>query len=249
MDTIRIVIVEDEFIVSEDIKSLLTAHGYEVVAVFEKAEEAEMFILTDPPDLLLVDIRLAGRMNGIQLVEKIKESFSLPVIYITANSESETYIRARATGPNAFLVKPFTAPNLLASIDLALFNFSNEVTPEKIEKPTEVKEEFGALIHTCLFIRSNGRFKKVCAESILFVEAAGSYVHIQTIDDRFTLTQNLGHFLKKNPIQNIIRIHRSYLVNVSRVESFDDSFVFIKDHKLPLSDSYKNDFMTRVHCL
>lgn len=249
MNKIKVVILEDEFIVAEDIKSLLTEHGYEVMNVFDRAEEAEPFILNNPPDLLLADIQLSGAMSGIHLVEKVKKVFLFPVIYITANSETETYTKAKATQPNAFLVKPFTPINLLTAIDLALFNFSKEVTPEKIERPSQVSTSFEAIVHQCLFIKSNGKYKKVCPDDILFVEAAGSYVHIQTITERFTLTQNLSHFLKKNPIDNILRIHRSYLVNLQKVDSFEDSFVFIKDHKLPMSESYKDKFMARIHCL
>lgn len=249
MNKIKLIILEDEFIVAEDIKSHLTENGYEVMRIFDKAEEAELCILENPPDLLLADIQLSGTMTGIELVNKIKLSLSLPVIYITANSDPETYKKARATKPNAFLVKPFTPANLLASVDLALFNFSKEETPEKIEKPGNVNEEFETLIHRCLFIKSNGKHKKLCPEDILFVEASGSYVNIQTTEERFTLTQNLGNFLKKNPIENILRVHRSYLVNVSKVDSFEESFLFIKDHKLPISESYKEEFMSKIHCL
>lgn len=249
MNKIKVVILEDEFIVSEDIKALLTDYGYEVTNIFDNAEEAEPFLLECPPDFILVDIQLAGSMTGIDLVNTINKSFSLPVIYITANSEPETYSRARATRPNAFLIKPFTPANLLASIDLALYNFAQEKMPEKIEKSSDVNEEFGALIHRCLFIKSNGKYRKLCPVDILFVEAAGSYVHIQTTEERFTLTQNLSNFLKKNPIENIIRVHRSYLVNLSKVDSFADSFLFIKDHKLPISESYKAEFMSKIHCL
>ncbi|HCM77581.1 MAG TPA: hypothetical protein DIS90_14450, partial [Cytophagales bacterium] len=184
MNKIRIVILEDEFIVAEDISTLLTEYGYDVVRVFDNAEEAVSNILTSPPDLLLVDIHLAGAMTGIELVQKVKESLAIPVIYITANSEPGTYQLAKATRPNAFLVKPFTPANLLASIDLALFNFSREETPDRIEKPIVFEGEFETIIHRCLFIKSSGKYRKLCPNDILFVEASGSYVNIQTTEER-----------------------------------------------------------------
>jgi DNA-binding LytR/AlgR family response regulator len=188
-------------------------------------------------------------MTGIQLVQRIKETFALPVIYITANSENETYLKAKATRPNAFLVKPFTPANLIASIDLALFNFSKELVPVKIDKSTPVNVHYEALIHRYLFVKANGKHKKISPDDILFVEAAGSYVHIQTANERFTLTQNLSNFLKRNPIENILRVHRSYLINIKKVDAFEESSVFINDHKIPLSDSYRDEFMARIHCL
>lgn len=196
----RLVIVEDEFVIAEDIRSLLHEHGYEVIGLFDSAEEALPFIIENLPDLILVDIRLAGTMTGIQLVEEVKAKLSLPVIYLTANSEKETYNKARATKPNAFLVKPFTAANLLASIDLAIYNFSNNAGPDSIERNETAKVQYEAIIHRCLFIKCNGRHTKLNADDILFVEGAGSYVHIQTTSDRFTLTQNLSKFLKKTPL-------------------------------------------------
>lgn len=249
MNKVRLIILEDEFVIAEDIRFALTDYGYEVAKIFDNAEEAESFILKNPPDLLLADIQLAGPMTGIQLVERIKRDLSLPVIYITANSDADTYFKAKETRPNAFLIKPFTSVNLLASIDLALFNFSNEIVPVKIEKPSVGKDQYDALIHQCLFIKVNGKHRKICPDDILFVEAAGSYVHIQATNERFTLTQNLSNFLKRNPIENILRVHRSYLINLMKVDAFEDSFIFLGTHKIPLSDSYKDEFMARIHCL
>ncbi|MEQ8424652.1 MAG: LytTR family DNA-binding domain-containing protein [Cyclobacteriaceae bacterium] len=101
----------------------------------------------------------------------------------------------------------------------------------------------------CLFIKSSGRYWRICPDQILFVQAAGSYVHIQTILGRYTLSQNLTSFTKKTPLANLSRVHRSYLVNVTRIDSFAESFLFIENHKIPLSESYKDEFMARVHCL
>jgi DNA-binding LytR/AlgR family response regulator len=98
-------------------------------------------------------------------------------------------------------------------------------------------------------VRTNGKYKKVSSDDLLFVEAAGSYVHIQTRAERHTLSQNLTHFQNKTPLPNLIRIHRSYMVNVTHVDSFEDSFVFIQNHKLPLSENFKAEFLARIHCL
>ncbi len=250
MQKIKIVIVEDEFIISEDIKAHLVAAGYDVMAVFDQASTAFDFISTETPDLMLVDIQLVGETNGIQLVEQIQTRLTIPIIYITANSDAQTYERAKRTRPHSFLVKPFTPANLLAAIDLALYHFSIDqpVThSERIALKALPDEPF--MVNQCLFIRANGRYKKVCGDDLLFVEASGSYVHIQTRTDRYTLSQNLAQFQKKTPLPNLIRIHRSYIVNLDKVESFDESSVLVQRHKLPISDHYKEEFLARIHCL
>jgi len=249
MEKIKITIIEDEFVIAEDIADLLHINSYQVVDKFDRAESALDSILQSRPDLLLVDIQLAGSMNGIDLVREVKTKMNLPVIYITANSEKVTYEKAKATRPNAFLVKPFTPANLLAAIDLALVNYSNEQVPAQIERPLAQNLSYETFIHNCLFIRANGGHQKICADSILFVEASGSYVHVQTDKERFTLSQNLITFFNKYPTDNLARVHRSFLVNISRIDSFKESWIFIGNHKLPISDSYRESFLKRIHCI
>ena len=88
MEGIEIVIVEDEFVIAEDINTRLGQNGYNVLAVFDRAETALPFILEKRPDLIVVDIRLNGPMDGIEMVERVQREFKTPVIYITANSDA-----------------------------------------------------------------------------------------------------------------------------------------------------------------
>lgn len=251
MDKIRVVIVEDEFPIAEDIKLRLEQQGYEVLHVFDRAEDAMPYILQHNPDILLADIKLSGKVDGIQLVERVQQKIKLPVIYITANSDKVTYDRARETNPHAFLVKPFSTINLLSAIDLALHNFSSGLTPQDISRDHEgvSKNDEQFLINQYLFIRTNGKHKKIVSESILYLEASGSYTHLQTTSDRFTLSQNLSQFQKKTPLPGFVRIHRSYIVNINKVDSFEESNLYIQNVKLPISDFYKKEFLARIHCL
>lgn len=244
--------MEDEFAISEDIRATLHSHHYDVTGVFERAESALTFIIGSQPDLVLADIRLLGVMDGIEMITRAHASTQFPVIFITANSDQVTYEKARKTNPHAFLIKPFTHVNLLAAIDLALYNFASATTPEKIQRshePLPSSAEFQFLINQSLFIRENGKYKKLMTDEILFIEAAGSYVEIQTQTQRHTLTQNLSAFFRKTPLANIVRIHRSYAINITRVDSFDESSVYVGNHKLPLSDQHRHEFLSRVHCL
>lgn len=250
MEKVRVVIIEDEFVIAEDMETHLRLSGYEVTGKFDKAEKALPFILDNQPDILLVDIKLAGSMNGIGLVKEVQTSLSIPIVYITANSDQATYEKAKNTRPHAFLVKPFSSANLLAAVDLALYHFSNETTPDHIERPVAKEYEAAPFeVNGSLFIRTNGKYKKIQCDDIIFIEASGSYVHVQTKQERFTLSQNLSHFHKKTPLPNLARIHRSYIVNMNHVDSFEDSFVYIRDHKLPISENFKVEFLNKVRCL
>lgn len=249
MEKIRITIIEDEFVIAEDMRVSLEQHGYEVAHVFDRAEEALPNLLQEMPHIILVDIQLLGKMNGIELVQQLQTNRQVPIIYITANSDQATFEKAKATYPHAFLIKPFTPNNLIASIELALFNFSKELSPEKIERINQVDPQKSVIIHQTLFVKLNGRFKKIISDDILFAEASGSYVNIQTTEQRYTLSQNLAQFQRKTPLPNFIKIHRSYVVNITKIDSFEDSFVFIQNHKLPLSENHKPEFLSRIHLL
>jgi DNA-binding LytR/AlgR family response regulator len=251
MEKIRVTIAEDEFVIAEDISSRLETNGYEVLSVFDKAEIALPLILSDLPDILLVDIRLLGEMDGIELVKRVSEKAKVPVIYITANSDSATYEKAKATNPHSFLIKPFTPGNLLAAIDLALHNFNAGRSPVEISRtvPSSELTNESVVIHQNMFVRTNGKYKKIAAHDLLFIEASGSYVNVQTFNERHTLTQNLTQFQRKTPLPCLVRIHRSYMVNVDKIESFDDSFVFLQGHKLPLGEQFKGEFLRKVHLL
>ena len=250
MDKINLVIVEDEFVIAEDLRDQLVTQGYEVLSVLDTAEAALPYIIQHKPDIILVDIRLHGPMDGIDLVNQVQPVIQLPVIFITANSESSVYERAIKSNPNAFLVKPFTSANLLAAIDLALYNFASGIIPENIDRQKKLSpDDSHLLMNQSLFIRSNGKHIKILPKNILFVEAARSYVHLQTTKGRHLLSYNLAHFIRKTPLPSLLRIHRSYIINVNLVDSFDDSFVYIKNHKLPLGENYRAEFLSRVHFL
>jgi DNA-binding LytR/AlgR family response regulator len=247
---IKVLILEDEFAISEDIAAVLTDAGYDVMSRFDNAEDAVQYVKVHEPDIVLVDIRLAGALDGIQFVQEVQRTSPVPTVYITANSDRATYERAKTTKPHAFLVKPFTKSNLLAAVDLALYHFSNSTSPESIERTVTGEIEVEPFTRNrYLFVRNNGKYKKLDKQELLFIEASGSYVHLQTNTERFTLSYNLSHFQRKNPLPELTRIHRSYVVNLLHVDSFDESSVCIKNHKLPLGENYKAEFMDRVRLL
>lgn len=250
MDAPRITIVEDELIVSEDLRQTLEEEGYVVTGCFDAAEDALDHVLKNQPDLVMVDIRLRGPMNGIELTERLRADKAIPVIYITANSDEETYQKARRTKPQAFLVKPFNARTLLAAVDLAFYNFSENREAEGIldagpfdHKPSAYPAAEG------IFIRTNGRHRKVKSEELLYVEADGSYSRVVTADGNYTLSQNLSTFQRKANLTCLLRVHRSYLININRVDSFDDTYIYIGKTPIPLSKSYRADFLSLLNAM
>lgn len=115
-----IMIVEDEAIVALEIEERLKAYGYEVVASVASGEEAIRVALTAQLDLILMDIRLEGRVNGIEASEKINSMTGVPIIFLTAYSDDSTLEQAAATRPYGYLLKPFRERELHTTITMAL---------------------------------------------------------------------------------------------------------------------------------
>lgn len=117
----RILIVEDEAIVAEDLEMTVTNIGYEVVGHAASADEAVKMAVLLKPDLILMDIVLIGRKNGIDASHGIKEKTDIPVIFLTAYTDIGLIDKAKSTEPYAYLVKPFQERQLFASIEMGLY--------------------------------------------------------------------------------------------------------------------------------
>ncbi|MDK2947151.1 Response regulator receiver domain-containing protein [Methanolobus vulcani] len=127
----KILVVEDENIVALELKKRLKKLGYQVPSVaasgIEAINKAEGFL----PDLVIMDIRLKGDMDGIQTAQIIHERFNIPVIYLTAHSDDETLKRAKKTEPYGYILKPFEEDELRTAIEIAVYKHQMEMSSKK----------------------------------------------------------------------------------------------------------------------
>jgi signal transduction histidine kinase len=122
----RILIVEDEAIIAREIRHALESFGYEVLAVISRGEDAVPFALRERPDLVLMDIMLAGAMDGTAAAAAIREQLDVPVIFSTAYTDRETVERVKPTTPYGYLVKPFEHTHLRITVETALYRARTE---------------------------------------------------------------------------------------------------------------------------
>ena len=130
----RVLIVEDEALVVEDLKMALTDLGYDVVGYADNAEEAVKKAVTLKPDVILMDIVLKGEKNGIDASHEIKAQIELPIIFLTAYTDIGLIDKAKSTEPYAYLVKPFQERQLLASIEMAMHKCQIETRLKESEE-------------------------------------------------------------------------------------------------------------------
>ena len=117
----KILIVEDERVVAMDIQNRLKDLGYSVCGSASSGEDAVKKASELQPDLVLMDIVLKGKMDGIDAAGQIRERFNIPVVYLTAFSDEKTLQRARVTGPHGYILKPFDDRELRSNIEMALY--------------------------------------------------------------------------------------------------------------------------------
>ncbi len=121
MTQTNILIVEDEGIIALDLKNKLENLGYRVTGLAASGEEAVEQAIQTPPDLILMDIRLKGKMNGIETAERIRARVDAPIVYLTAYADCDTLERAKITDPFGYILKPFDDQSLRSIIEMALY--------------------------------------------------------------------------------------------------------------------------------
>ena len=120
MSPIKILIVEDEMIIAEDMADALSNLGYEVTAIVASGDEAIEKAATNYPAIVIMDINLQGDIDGVEAAQKIRNSQNIPVVFLTAYADQTTLERAKATEPFAYLLKPFQERELKTTIEIAI---------------------------------------------------------------------------------------------------------------------------------
>jgi CheY-like chemotaxis protein len=127
-------VVEDEGITAKDIEARLTRLGYDVPAVAHSGPEAIAKAARTRPDLVLMDIRLKGPMDGVEAAQRLRARYGIPVTYLTAYADDDTLARAQTTAPYGYLVKPFDERELHATIQMALYRHHQEQRRTEAER-------------------------------------------------------------------------------------------------------------------
>lgn len=131
----KIVVVEDELIVGMTIRLQLEKMGYSVTRIASGGKDVISLVEEIHPDLILMDIRLKGQMDGIETAMKIRESYNIPIVFITADSSKETRERVRLVGPQGYLEKPFMRDDLESIVHSVFYNSVNKAGEINEMKP------------------------------------------------------------------------------------------------------------------
>lgn len=249
MGKVRILIVEDEFMVAEELQHQLTEQGYEVLANVDNSIDAKRALHVFQLDLVLIDIRLKGEEDGITLANHVKDHYRIPIIFISSLTDQPTIARARLCQPAAYLVKPYNQSELFIAIDMALFNFESRLTAQH---GLPVHEHDNLLYHVNdhIFIKDKYRFVRIESGDILWLKAEGSYVDIiTTARNHLITTETLKSFMDKAQFPNLFRVHRSYAVNIGKINGMEGNRLFIDQQEIPIGKNYHASLLEQLRIL
>jgi sigma-54 dependent transcriptional regulator, acetoin dehydrogenase operon transcriptional activator AcoR len=154
MNAARILIVEDELVLAEDIARLLKESGHEIIGLASSGEDAIRVALETKPDLLLMDIRLKTEMDGVQAAGFIRSVFDVPIIFLTAFSDQELFERAKATGPAVYLSKPVLPIELTRNVEMVLLR--HQLTKKVRESEERLRSILSSMDDCVLVLDKSG---------------------------------------------------------------------------------------------
>lgn len=239
---LKILIVEDEMLIAANLAMQLENIGYEIVGIIPRGEDAIKAIKTKRPDLVLMDINLKGEIDGIETATKMQSEGPMPIIYLTANTDEDHFVRAKATNPYAFLSKPFKKLDLKHAIELA----GEKILAEKNEPQANV-EKF--VLNDRIFVRHNEVMVKIIIEDIYYLEADRNYCQVYTRRNNYLLVNTLKNMEDKLPPQQFQRIHRSYIVNIKHINEVAQNHVTVEKTILPLSKELRKELLNRLNMI
>ena len=237
---INVLIVEDEIILARDLKGKLENLGYHVTGIAMTGYEAIQFANKNIPDVAIMDIDLQGEMDGFDVGSYFKKTYQLPVIYLTQFKDLETFEKAKRIKADSYLTKPVNIWDLVRAIELSISRNSL----------VQNSNDGEYLLQKAFYLRSTDHsFEKVPLKDILYLKASGAYTEIYTLKKKFTFSENMSFFERKLVAPQLLRVHRSWIINLDGVERIEDGMLVVNETKIPVGKTYKKNVMVHFQII
>lgn len=232
----RILIAEDDAVVATNLTMSLEDRGYSIIGTCESGESLIQKIGQESPDIVIMDINLAGLMDGVEVTALLKKKTNIPVLYLTSDRDRGTLERAKLTNPDGYLIKPFDEDELTSAIEIALHRHHLE----------DVSKTETIINDSHLFVKVRNRLEKVKFEDVRYLEASDIYAILNTPNNNYVLSYSLKQLESMLPSKMFIRVHRSYIVNIGHIEAIEDNYIIILNKDIPIGKTYREELMKRL---
>jgi len=236
-----ILIVEDDPLMALSIEELVDGLGYDEVTIVDNSEDAIKQIKDTVPDLIIMDINIKGKLNGIELADKI-EHYRIPIIFTTSHNEKEIFESAKKTMPIAYLVKPFNDFTLQHTIEFAV----RSLIEEKIEVNNGWSEDL--VLNDSLFTKSGNVLYRIKIPDILWVFSDGNYCNIITAKKKHAVKLSLSKLANILGDFNFVRVHQRSMIPLDRISNIDlnANVVHVENEAIAIGPSYRKDLLNRL---
>lgn len=232
MKNYRTLIVEDEIIIADTIKRYIQKQGYDVIGTANSYEEATDLYQKEQPDITLLDISLSGSKTGIDVAQYIQsQRDACPFIFLSSQTDRLSIESARATFPSGFLTKPIQKTSLFTTMEMAIYAHHTKKKQQRANmKLTDRQKTY--LINW---------------EDILYLEADHIYVKVKTTKYGEILQRTpLKELITQLPTDQFVQSHRSYVVNLKKVNDWDNTNLYIQGEAIPLSRSNRKTVLNNL---
>lgn len=220
MSKYNILIVEDDLLIAEMLKEMLLEQNHSISGIAKNYNEAIKILSSNNTiDVVFLDINLSSVKSGIDVAKYIKNNIGVPYIFLTSYSDQKTISEATSTAPESYLIKPFTEADLFSTL--------------------EVLKAKQAYAEKSIMVKSGTSKIKLNCKEILFIKSEKNYLEIVSKMKRIITRMPLDGFIEELNSSNIIRVHRSYAVNTSKISEIKAQYVIIQDNEIPISRGYK----------
>jgi len=235
----KIILVEDNLVQQDLIEMYVQDCGHEIIATYASAEEAKKGISEYKPQLILMDINLEGQKSGVDLAIEIKAQWTIPIIFITSQTELSVLEKVVKNSPIDILIKPIKLEQLKASLMLA---------EAKLNPNLKSTESPKFIIKDNHLIYKNGHlFERTLLADLLFIEGMGNYFSLCYKNEKVTLKGTLTEIEAALPQDQFARVNRSVIVSLSRIKSFNQKRIFMENGKeFPLSKKVSESLLNRL---
>lgn len=226
----RILIVEDEILIADNIQRYLAKKGHEVIGIAISYEEATSLYVREKPDLVLLDIKLSGSKTGVDVAHFINEQdYSAPFIFLTSQMDSKNIDNAKETFPKGYLSKPIRKESLFATIEIVMHKWN-----EDIEEGT-------------IRLYNGVEYFNVQINDILYLEAEHVYVKVHMKNgDQIFQRSSFKDLLEQLPSDMFLQSHRSYAINAKSITKWDSQNIYIDKLEIPISRSRKKEILAHL---
>lgn len=231
---VTILIVEDEFIIAQDLEETVTQLGYEVISNVSNYNDAIYVLGKNTINIALLDVNLNDKKDGIDIAHYINDNMKIPFVFITSNADKTTVDRAKQTNPNGYIVKPFNKDAIYTTIEMALANF--------YQLPTQTKKE-----DESFYIKDGTTSVQLHWKHVLYVKSEANYIAIVTESKKYLIRKSLKEFISTIPHQILIQAHKSFVINTKAIKEIHSNYVMIKDTEIPIGREFKEAVLALVN--